>query len=586
MRFAAAIILVSVSSHAFAADREPASLVPANVLAYVELCDPSAVAEAWAGWMKGTAFDGTLKTASDRRDRSTEFKHLAAITQLGQISLLASPEARSEIRKLKGAAVALTGFDEKGNPEFVAFALTGESAVAGLLVRSFLTCNPDIRRVATVDGVPLFQYRLPPTPQYDANGKPLPNPPDVAKVDEAMLTFASVPGLFVAASRPKLVEETMKLWNGKGKESLAESPRFRVTTKTSTGSVLAVTFPQKLFAAYVESLKKSGVDVDPEWLAWPRFVVKPDAIQSLTATLTFASDGWDMTASIESDPKITSPLLGLFGERVAMTTSLPVTGLTMAIPGRKSESILAFADAVAKTSGVAGRLPSDVVAKAERESGAKWTKEIIPSLKSVSLDLGSRDDAHTKPAILLTFDSSGEVWESAIPGLLRAADPKDQVVTPSEEMVGSIKVKSYAIRSGPWPAIHTAQSGNRMAIATSRTDAVRVISSQPLLDPSTATILGNLAPEWFAPRDDRKPIPVKPPFAPPPTLADMLRQFPPVKLSMSRDDGAAHVTATLSHRDGNGTKIKLTAALANWLEHVIVEKGNPQSELIPGGLFK
>ena len=587
MRFVVAIILGCLSIRSFAADPAPASLVPANVLAYAELRDPSALVEAWAGWMKGTAFDGTLKTASDRRDRSTEFKHLVAIPQLGQIGLLASPEARNEIRKLKGAAAALTGFDEKGNPEFVAYVLTGESAVAGLLARSYLTSSSDLRRVATVEGVPLFQQRMPPAPQYDGNGKPLPNPPDVAKVDEAMLTYASVPGLFVVASRPKLVEDALKRWDGKGKESLAETPRFREATKNNTGTVIAIASPQKLFAAYAESLKKSGAEADPDWFAWLRFVVKPEASPSLTASLAVVHDGWEFRTSFDFDPKIPSPPLGLLGERTATTTSLPGMGLTLAMPERKTEPILALADAVAKAAGVVGRLPSDIVAKAERESGAKWTKELFPALKSVSLDLGSRDDTQTKPAILLTFDSSGEVWETSIPGLLRAADPNGQAVAPSEELVGSIRVKSFAIRSGPWPALHTARSGNRMAFATTRADAVRVISSQPLTEKSTALLVGRLAPEWFAPRDDGKPVPVKPPVAPPPTLAEMLRQFPPIQLMMSRGDASTRVSTSLSHREWNGPKAKLaTAAFANWLEHNIVEKGNPQSELIPGGIFK
>jgi hypothetical protein len=586
MRFVVAIILASITARSFAADREPASLVPGQLLAYVELRDPSAIAEAWAGWMKGTAFDGTLKTASDRRDRATEFKHLTAIPQLGQIGLIATPEARSEIRKLKGAAVALTGFDERGNPDYVAYVLTGESAVAGLLARSFLTTSPDIRRVATVDGVPLFQHRVPPTPQYDANGKPIPNPPDVAKLDESMLTYASAPGLFVVASRPKLVEDTLKRWNGKGKDSLAEMPQIGKVSNNKTGAIVAVAFPQKLFAAYSESLKKSGIEVDPDWFAWLRFVVKPEAIQTLTASISVFNDGWDITALIDLDNRSHSPLLGLLGERAA-TSSQRGMGLTIAVPERNAESIIAFADAVATASGVVGRLPSDIVAKAERETGAKWAKELLPSMKSVSFDWGPRNEAQSKPALLLTFESSGDAWESAIPGLLRAADPNGHAVTPSEEMNGSIKVKSYALRSGPWSALHMARSGNRLAIATSRADAVRVISSQPSTEKSTAALVGRIAPEWFALCDDVKPVLVKSPVAPPPTLVGALKQFPPINLTMSRVDASKRVTATLSHRSWNGTSAKsATTAFADWLEHMIVEKGNPQSDLIPGGMFR
>lgn len=587
MRFAVATILACLSSEAPAADREPASLVPASVLAYVELRDPSAIAEAWAGWMKGTAFDGSLKTAGDRRDRASEFKQLAAIPQLGQIGLLASPEARSEIRKLKGAAAALTGFDEKGNPEFIAYVLTGESTVAGLLIRSFLTASPDLRRVATVDGVPLFQQRIPAPIQYGPDGKPLPSPPDVAKVDDAMLTYASVPGLFVIASRPKLVEDALKRWEGKGKESLAETLQYRDSSKTDSGAIVALAFPQKLFAAYSESLKKSGADKDADWLAWLRFVVKPEAIQTLSASMKVADDGLEFTTSFNIDPNVSSPLFGLLAEHGTTMTPHSATGLTVAVSGRNAESILVFADAVAKAAGIVGRLPSDVVAKAERESGVRWSKEVFPTLKSFSLDCGSRDEAPLKPVILLTFDTPGEAWEAALPGLLRAVDPTGQVVTPSEELVGSIKVISFPVRVAPWSALHTARSGSRMAIATSRADAVRVMTSQPLPEKSKAAIVGRLVPEWFAPRDDGKSNPVKPPFAPPPTLAEMLRQFPPVNLSVSRGDTAMRVTATFSHRGWNGNKAKsATAAFANWLEHAIVEKGNQQTELIPGGILR
>jgi hypothetical protein len=586
MRFIAAIVIAGFTTPSFAADREPASLVPASVLAYAELRDPAAVAEAWAGWMKGTAFDGTLKTASDRRDRATEFKHLAAISSLGQIGLLASPEAQAEIRKLKGAATALTGFDEQGNAEFVAFVLTGESPVAGLLVRSFLTSSPDIRRVATVQGVPLFQHRVPPAPQFDANGRPLPNPPDVAKPDDARTTYASVPGLFVVASRPKVVEETLKRWAGEGKDSLAESREFRETMNRSQGAVVAFANPQKLISGYAEAVRNPGADPDSAWLAWLRFAVKPEAISTLTASLSVDPDGWDLTTTFQLNPSVASPLFGLIADHTVATAAPSGMGVTVTLPERKPDAIPTFADAVAKAAGVAGRLPSDIVVRAERETGAKWTKTLLPTLKSVTLDWGSRDEAQSKPGIVLSIDSGGNDWDAAIPGLLRAADSTNQPVTPSEERVGSITVKSYSVRFGPWPALHTARSDNRLGISTSRSDAVRILTRQPVAGQSKAAMMGRLAPEWFAPRDEGKTIPVKPPYALPPTLGDTLRPFPPVTIAVRRDE-SLRVTAVISHRGWTGADGRsATAAFANWLEQAIVDGGNPAGELIPGGIFK
>lgn len=586
MRIIVALVLAGLASPSFADERELASLVPANVLAYAELRDPSNLAEAWAGWMQGTGFDGTLKTAGDRRDRATEHKHLAAISSLGQIGLLASPEARAELRKLKGAAVALTGFDERGNPEFIAYVLTGDSTVAGLLVRSYLTASPDLRRVATVGGVPLFQHRAPPAPQYDANGKLLPNPPDAAKADEAAMTFASVPGMFVVASRPNLVTGVLKRWEERGKETLADVREFRVDANRKPGSVFAIAFPQRLFAAYADAVRKSGAEADSDWLAWVRFVVQPDAIRTMTASLAAHSDGWELSATFETNPAVSSPLLGLLADRNRPFPVQPEFGLSIALPERKAESLLAFADAVAKAAGVAGRLPSEIVAKAERDTGAKWTHSLLTMLNEISLDLGSRSEPKWKPGLGLSFESSAEAWVAALPGLLRAADPSGQRVIPSEERVGSILVNSYAVRIGPWSAFHVARSGNRMAVATARAETARLIATPERPEKVSAVLVGRLAPEWLVPHDEGKPIPVKPPLALPPTIGETMRQFPPITIAVNRD-ASSRVTALVTHRGWNGPHARsATTAFASWLEHAITERGIPQNELIPGGFIR
>ena len=260
--------------------------------------------------------------------------------------------------------------------------------------------------------------------------------------------------------------------------------------------------------------------------------------------------------------------------------------MTWKVPKGAASRIVAVADARAKAKGVAGRLPSDIFKKAEKDSGAKWMTELLPAIESISLDLGPRSEPNAKPALIVSLNGNAERWDKSLPGLFRAADPSDKPVTPSDEIVGGIKVRSYAVQVGAWSAIHSARIGNRIAFATTRAAAVRAVRLEMKATDELAAVNGRFPPERFFAFHETKPYAIKPPFAPPPSLTDVFAQLPEIRFAAARDSDPNRVVARLDHRGWTATATKRSAeALASWMEEMSAER-IPGVERLEGGIMK
>src|SRR5207248_11522077 len=126
------------------------------------------------------------------------------------------------------AAAGVTGFTADHDPQAAAVVLFDDSAAGGLLVRGLLTTSQTLRRVDTLDGVPILPHRAFPPPTFGNDGKPMPleNPKPTEGKYEA--TYAYRPGLFVVGTNKAAVADVLRRFAGKAdKPSLAADRTFK-----------------------------------------------------------------------------------------------------------------------------------------------------------------------------------------------------------------------------------------------------------------------------------------------------------------------------------------------------------------------
>ena len=174
-----ALLCVSGAPAFAAPPTDVADLYPPGTLAYAELHNPAELGPQLAALFKGTPLEDSVAFLEGKKGAAKTIQDLQGRRELAALALLVSPEVLAEFRKLGGVAVGLIGFSDRGEPEVALAVLTGDSAAAALAARAFLTTSTNLRKVAEVSKVPVFQYRPSPI-QFDpqtgmqklANDKP------------------------------------------------------------------------------------------------------------------------------------------------------------------------------------------------------------------------------------------------------------------------------------------------------------------------------------------------------------------------------------------------------------------------------
>jgi hypothetical protein len=593
---AALVVLVAASASARADGRDTAELFPADTLAFAEIARPAATADALAALLKHTPFADTLGFTHDRLDKAPQGDRMPGIHAAARVGLLASPEVLAELRKVRGAAVGLTGFTAKGQPKFAAAVLIPDSPLLGLLARAFLTTTPNLRRVATADGVPVFQFRSFIGPLNDpATGQPLGKDDEDNPLRDHKLmpgfgepTFAYTPGLFVAGSDAEAVADVLTRFAGKAKTpSMAAGPakpgvRFRVV-------------PPALFAA-LEPARKAGVG-EPESVAWLRFLLPPKAVRSVAGNLELGPDGVGLVADVGREPGLACPLLDvLAGPAVPPTwprAKSPAWSVSLSLsPAEgRATAVLAVADAVAKASGAVGGLPSERAKAADGfdlpgllRTAAGVTVYCHPGSGGLAVVV------HTDTEVAAT------AWADAVPKLVRFAVEADAIPAPVAETVGGVRVASIAADGLPGGRVCYAKAGKSLVfVADPKAAAAFVQTATPVTGgPPDAVAVGVLHPgivtsAAFPEKPAVKAAGVGPafrplelpvpggPVQPAPSfvgLAKAAGHLPPVTLTVTRTP--AGLRLEVWHRDLAKPLGKAAGEAWQWLERrPVADDGTP-----------
>lgn len=455
---------------ATAQPNEPADLFPPSTLAYAECRDPARLADTVAVMVKGTALDDGLKLLHDRRDANRDSRLFAGQPGLSALVSATSPEFLAEVRKLRGVAVGLTGFTKTFEPKIAAVVLTGESVAAGLLAKSFLANDANLRRVAVVEGVPVFQSRALPAVGFDpTSGKAIVPEPAKATEGPCEPTYAYTPGLFVVASNVEAVTDILVRHRGKGGESLRDRRPYPRDSR-----IAGVEFFVRLadLVAIADTARKARNEVvDPAMIAYLKLVLGVQASPVIAGHFQLRTDGLAGEVRFARSPNAVSPLFDLMtGTLSASALSICPRNMagtwTVGLPAKenRASAVLRLADAIAKADGEVGKLPSDWLAEVEQKQELPIRRDYLSTVQAVSVLMPNKQELPAKveplPMVALHLESeaAANAWLAALPKLAGTA-------TPSAETIHGVRVLTFEYGSRP---IHIARVGTAIVCGLDR----------------------------------------------------------------------------------------------------------------------
>lgn len=465
MRYALLGLLL-VPSLAVAQPRDVAALFPPSTVAYAELRDPASIADGLAAIVKGSPFEDGLKLLHDRKDAAKELRLVGGSTALAGAALLASPEFLSEFRRIRGAAIGFFGLTAGGEPKIAACVLTGDSLAAALYARSHLANESTLRRVAVVDGVPIFQSRALPAQAFDPNtGKPVPFEPKAATEGPCEPTYAYTSGLFIVASNKEAIADVLARNRGIARDSLATSIDFPAQRPAGIHAFVRMIELVRL----ADMAKKRHKEILPaELVAVLKLVLNPRSVPIMTSQGTLGLTGLRWTIDLQLDAEQTSPLLDLLASAVPAEAARSIPAIAaghfsvgLAPPERRAAVLLAFVNALLSAHGNVGRTATEWIEQWEARSKLPLRAKLLPEVRGLSLILIPKPELPPRieplPLAALHLEAGASDWESAIPKFLAAVDGRDPSAKPSSETIGNVKVWTASLAGTP---LHFARREN------------------------------------------------------------------------------------------------------------------------------
>lgn len=518
--FAALLLLTAGLPVRAAVPTDPAALFPADTLVYAEIHQPAAVGPHVAALVKGSVLAEGLPFVHDRKDKAKSVRDLNGKPELGLLALAASPELLAEFGKLGGVAAGLVGYTDQGIPEVALAVLTGDSPGAGAAARAYLTLTPNVRRVGTVGGVPVFQHK-PVSISYDNQGRQQiqnDKPPDATPGE---LTFAYTPGLFVVGSTQAAVAVVLARFGGtaKAEGSLAATAPFKAAAAAHRKPGVffyanATEFDKKLAAA-----AKTAHQVEaPDARGWFDLAVNGKAVRTVAGSVVFRDGGLAATVTAAFDPAHKSPLVEFLsgsGAKVELLHSAPkpaVLGVSVVLPEKgRAAALVGFLDALAKAEGEIGRLPGEAVKELEEKLKVPLSEGLIGKTRAVTVVMPAKQELPkgARPLPLVVFHTEGAevaaAWEAFIPKLVADLSGAEAPPEPASETIAGVKVLSLAGSGLPWKsAMHYARKGSVFVIGQDRKLVGAAAAGEPggsvvgaagVAEPADGTALfGTLAP--------------------------------------------------------------------------------------------
>ncbi|MFO0801072.1 MAG: hypothetical protein U0804_26705 [Gemmataceae bacterium] len=492
-RLVCSVLAVAAAAPPLRADDPPvADLFPADTLAYVEVREAGKLAPQVTAALAGSPLADVAKFVDARRDAGKTAHDILGKPQLAVLGLLASPELASEVGRLGGIAAGVTGFTDAGDPEAVVAVLTGDSAAAGLAARGFLALA-HVRRVAAVDGVPVYQFRVP-QPSFDPNTgqqKFDNTKPPAEGTHEA--TAAYTPGLFVYGTSKAAVAAVLTRYRGKSVAGLGGVAAFKAARDASDGPGLFVYADASALVAKLDAARRAAEDgPEPDALGWFRVLGGGKAVRHVAGTVRFRDGGLAADLSATFAPGTTSPLLtvlsgpGAKAEFLGHASGAGAFAVTVSFPENgRAAAVLGFLDAAGKATGTLGRTPAEAVKEIEARTKTRLADSLVGRTRAVTVFAPKHQQlgkgVPPLPTVVLHAETAevAAAWEEFLPKLHADLTGGD-AVQPGSESIDGVKVMSLPGAGLPWnAAVHYARKDAAVAVGLDRAAVAAALSAGP-----------------------------------------------------------------------------------------------------------
>lgn len=385
-RVGAVLLLAAFATPLPAAEiNDTADLFPAGTLAYLEFRQPTQLSREVAALLKGSAFEDmprALAAAREKRADNNVFFFNDLI--VGYLSMFASPEMVAEFGRLRGGAVAITGFNSDLEPEIVGILLSGSSNGPTFIMRTALTVDPWMRRIEEYEGIGLYREK-----RQDFRKK------EAAVVDFSGPTYALLPdGLIIGSSTESVKEMVRRLKGRTSDPSLASVSAFRnAAALRDKPGLFGYADLAELNNRLEEVMKNANPVAEFQW-KYVRALLNPKAGKQATVSLTLSNGNLELNARIGLDASETSPLLALLPQAkaniellhyVPKDSSIALT-LNLAEGEKRWTQALALVDALGKAEGKrGGPIASKQVEEIETAVKLKFGKDIFAKLTGAAI---------------------------------------------------------------------------------------------------------------------------------------------------------------------------------------------------------
>jgi hypothetical protein len=407
--------------------QSPADLFSANTLAYAEVRKPGQLAKEIRSLFEGSVLGNVPASLDKLRDKlAKEGVPPWQLQPLGGFGLALAPEVVKEVGRLKGAAIGLMGIDKRGDPEFLAVVLPGESQAPSFFMRSFLTMAP-VHPVGKVEGVTLYRFQARMFGRVNRDG-----PPPAPQVHDTGPALAMMPGAVFVGS-PEAVTEAIRRAKGKADgEALGKSEAFQEASKDEGNQpgLFAFANVPRLAGFLLQQARPSaprppagaGAQEQAEQAeiaehtkrmeaAVTAFVklINPKAFRSLSYSLTLSKGTLRYRETARLDPKEKSPLLELLPATPVNTEllhfapkdALVVAALSNGDGEQRWTRVLEMIDTMDQLIGRTPKqfLPSQHMKKLEEALHISLAKDVAGKISNVAVAVGDLWNAPVKKIV-------------------------------------------------------------------------------------------------------------------------------------------------------------------------------------------
>jgi hypothetical protein len=395
---AAALCLYFTLSATAEPVKDPASLLPADTLAYAELRQPGASVKEIAGLFENTPFanvpDSLIKLWGPKGAPTR-----GGAGRIGAVGLFLSPEMIKEAERVQGAAVAMTGIKD-GQPEGVLMILPGESNGPGFLMRAFLTVE-GVKQIGEVEGVKLYQHvgfsaTQPAEPPREERRQREEREERQAVRHSHDPVFAMMPDLLLIGSADA-VKDVIRQAKGKVKAAaLASADNFKAINNSigsGPGAFAYLNLPD-LLAAIEKGCPFLGQH-EQKVLAAMKDVLGLKAFRAAGYAVGLEKGTLRYRELVLLDPKEKSAIVNLLPSQPVKKELLHFTPANTVMAGVMSNAkgaerwaeFLKLADAISKVGGE-NKLPSEEIAGLEKALGLDIGKDVCGKISDIAFALG------------------------------------------------------------------------------------------------------------------------------------------------------------------------------------------------------